>query len=135
MSSNHLTDPVVLTGTDSQDCLTSSAIVDIDLDGKNEILLGTFGKVCYICRMPLDNYNPKHVNGLSFVGETFPICRVLPLSASAFSIRAFDLTNDGLDEIIIATTKGLHVYQLELSEVITLLEARSKANKNLSGSR
>jgi hypothetical protein len=127
---NYLTDPVVLTGTDAEDCITSSCICDIDLDGKNEILLGTFGKICFVCRIPIDNYQSNSFNGLSFIAETFPVCRVLSLSASAYGILACDLTNDGIDEIIIATTKGLHIYQLELNEVVKLVERRLEKNKN-----
>ena len=124
VSTNALTDPVVLTGTDSEDCITSSCICDIDLDGKNEILLGTFGKTCFICRVPIGNYKLNTADGLLFTNETFPVCRVLTFSASVFSIVACDLTNDGLDEIIIATTLGLHIYQLELDEVIKLVKKR-----------
>jgi hypothetical protein len=130
VSNNYLTKPVVLAGTDSEDCITCSCICDIDLDGKNEILLGTFGKTCFICRIPIDNYQSNIVNGLLFIAETFPVCRVLSLSASAYGILACDLTNDGLDEIIIATTKGLHIYQLELNEVVKLIENRLEKNKN-----
>ncbi|CAF1916435.1 unnamed protein product [Rotaria magnacalcarata] len=136
VSMNGLTDPVVLYGTDSQDCITSSCVCDIDLDGKNEILLGTFGKTCFICRIPIENYKCNKYDGLTFIAETFPVCRVLSLAASAFGILALDLTNDGLDEIVIATTKGLHIYQLELSEVVKLIESRlekkSNENDNLS---
>lgn len=128
---NTLTDPVVLSGTDTQDCITSSCICDIDLDGKNEVLLGTFGKFCFICRVPMDNRQAKPVEGLTFVAETFPMCRALPLSASAYGILAVDLTNDGLDEVIIATTKGLHIYQLEMSEVLKLVANRLE-NKSSS---
>jgi hypothetical protein len=130
VSINDLTDPVVIFGTDSEDCLTSSCICDIDLDGKNEILLGTFGKSCFICRIPIDNYKLNSSNGLLFPGETFPVCRVLSLSASAYGISSCDLTNDGLDEILIATTKGLHIYQLELNEVAKLIEKRLEKKKN-----
>lgn len=126
---NGLSDPVVILGTDAEDCITCSCICDIDLDGKNEILLGTFGKMCFICRIPIDNQPTTHINGLTFIGEIFPVCRVLTLSASAFGILACDLTNDGLDEIIIATTKGLHIYQLELNEVVKLVETRLNTNK------
>jgi hypothetical protein len=130
VSINYLTDPVVLSGTDSEDCITCSCVCDIDLDGKNEILLGTFGKICFICRMPVGNYQSNSVNGLTCVGEMFPICRALTLSASAYGVLACDLTNDGLDEIIIATTKGLHIYQLELNEVVKLVENRLEKTKN-----
>ncbi|CAF1299192.1 unnamed protein product [Rotaria sordida] len=130
VSINGLTDPVVLSGTDSQDCITSSCICDIDLDGKNEILLGTFGKACFICRIPIDNYKLNTTDGLSFIAETFPVCRVFPLAASAYGILALDFTNDGLDEIIIATTKGLHIYQLELNEVVKLIENRLEKKNN-----
>ncbi|CAF2879668.1 unnamed protein product [Rotaria sp. Silwood2] len=130
VSINGLTDPVVLSGTDSQDCITSSCVCDIDLDGKNEILLGTFGKACFICRVPIDNYKLNTVDGLSFIGETFPVCRVLSLAASAYGILAFDFTSDGLDEIIIATTKGLHIYQLDLNEVVKLMENRLEKKNN-----
>jgi hypothetical protein len=130
VSIKDLTDPVVIFGTDSEDCLTSSCICDIDLDGKNEILLGTFGKSCFICRIPIDNYKLNSSNGLLFPGETFPVCRVLSLSASAYGISSCDLTNDGLDEILIATTKGLHIYQLELNEVAKLIEKRLEKKKN-----
>lgn len=54
----------------------------------------------------------------------------MPLSASAYGILSCDLTNDGLDEIIIATTKGLHIYQLELNEVVKLIENRFEKDKN-----
>ncbi|CAF1314333.1 unnamed protein product [Adineta steineri] len=130
---NHLTDSVVLTGTDSQDCITSSCICDIDLDGKNEIILGTFGKSCFICRIPIDNCKSNTNDGLTFIGETFPVCRVLSLSASAYGILAYDFTNDGIDEIIIATTKGLHIYQLELNEVVKLIENRLEKKTNPNG--
>lgn len=129
VSINGLTDPVVLSGTDTQDCITSSCICDIDLDGKNEILLGTFGKACFICRVPIENYKLNTYDGLTFVGEMFPVCRVLSLAASAFGLLALDFTNDGLDEIIIATTKGLHIYQLELNEVVKLIESRLEKKK------
>jgi KICSTOR complex protein kaptin len=119
-----LSNPVVLFGTDSQDCLTCSSICDIDLDGKNELLLGTFGKVCFICRIPIDNYKSNQIDGLAFPTEVFPVCLALPLSASAFGITAVDLTHDGLEEIILATTKGLHIYQLELHEVAKLIDIR-----------
>ncbi|CAF4517106.1 unnamed protein product [Rotaria sp. Silwood1] len=137
VSVNGLIDPIVLSGTDSQDCITSSCICDIDLDGKNEILLGTFGKACFICRVPIENYKLNTIDGLSFIAETFPVCRVLSLAASVYGVLAFDLTNDGLDEIIIATTKGLHIYQLELNEVVKLIENRlekkNNENESLSG--
>lgn len=131
---NNLIDPIVLSGTDSQDCITSSCVCDIDLDGKNEILLGTFGKACFICRAPLGNYKLNTSDGLSFIAETFPVCRVFQLAASAYGILALDFTNDGLDEIVIASTKGLHIYQLDANEVVKLIENRleKKTNENQS---
>lgn len=60
----------------------------------------------------------------------FPVCRVLNLAASAFGVVATDLTQDGLDEIIIATTRGLHIYQLDLTEVTKLLETRLEKKRN-----
>ena len=86
---NIFTDPVVLSGTETQDCITSSCVCDIDLDGKNEVLLGTFGKYCFICRVPIDNRKTDPVEGLTFVGETFPVCRALSLAAPANAILAF----------------------------------------------
>jgi hypothetical protein len=79
--------------------------------------------------MQIDNYKVNPTNGLSFLAETFPVCRVLSLSASVYGLLACDLTNDGIDEIIIATTKGLHIYQLDLNEVVKLIENRLK-NEN-----
>lgn len=119
-----LTDPIVLWGTDAQDCVTSSCICDIDLDGKNEILLGTFGKICYICRIPIDNYSQTKSQGLQFISEMFPVCEVLSISASAYGLTSYDLTHDQLDEVLLATTKGLHIYQLDLNEVEKLIKNR-----------
>ena len=121
---------MVLVGTESQDCLTCSSIGDIDLDGKNEILLGTFGKVVFICRLPIDDSKTNDSNGLTFAGEIFPVCRVLPLAASPFSLIATDLINDDLPELIIATTRGLHIHQLDLNEVAKLIETRLKKKTN-----
>ncbi|CAF0775669.1 unnamed protein product [Didymodactylos carnosus] len=129
--STHFLDPVVLATTDTRDCVTSSCIVDIDLDGKNEILLGTYGDTCFICRLPsvVEQQSPK---GLSLISEESPLYRTLTLAASAYSLVCVDFTNDGLDEIIIATTKGLHIHQLGLDEVMYILNNRMEIKKQLS---
>lgn len=88
--------------------------------------------MCFICRVPIGNNQQTKNTGLEFIGEMFPVCQVLPLSASAYGLDSCDLTHDQMEEILLATTKGLHIYQLDLNEVVKLIENRlEKTSKNI----
>ena len=36
----------ILPGSDQHDCVTCSCAADVDMDGKHELILGTYGQVC-----------------------------------------------------------------------------------------
>ena len=40
-----LNDPTLLPGSDNFDVTTCASVVDVDFDGFNEILIGTYGQV------------------------------------------------------------------------------------------
>ena len=41
-----LSDPLVLPGSDNYDSILCALVADLDFDGQNEILLGSYGQVC-----------------------------------------------------------------------------------------
>ena len=41
-------DPVHLLDSNRYDAVLCGCIVDVDFDGENEILIGTYGQVCYL---------------------------------------------------------------------------------------
>lgn len=117
---------VVLEKSSTYDCVTCCEIADIDRDGINDILLGTYGQelLVYKFREP-----KKQSDGNAAVQE--------PSFLSAFWSRSFsypiinmsllDMTGDGLDEIAVITTRGMHM--LQCNPKLALKQLKSKLFK------
>lgn len=116
-----LTSQCILPNSDKFDCVTSGLISDIDMDGKNEILLGTYGQQLLIYKLGSvgdTSYNLFH-------HQMFPN----PLLAMSY----IDITGDGLKELLILSTKGLHILQHDLKKATEICLRRMKClAKNIS---
>lgn len=90
---------IILNGSESSDCILCSCIADINMDGQNEILLGTYGQEVLI---------------FSFVNNTWELVIRKLFDAPVHSISYMDVTNDGMKELIVLTQRGVHILQVEL---------------------
>lgn len=88
---------IILNGSDSSDCILCCCIADINMDGKNEILLGTYGQEVLI---------------FSLTNDTWELTTRKLFNAPVHSISYIDITNDGINELIIFTQRGVHILQV-----------------------
>ncbi|KAJ7376499.1 hypothetical protein OS493_034235 [Desmophyllum pertusum] len=106
------TNMVTLPDSDDFDCVTCTCIADVDWDGNNEIILGTYGQelLVYKCISVPDNTLQSSSN------VDFQLMWRRSFANPLFAIEYLDLTNDGLKEIAVASLSGLHVLQHNLDK-------------------
>jgi len=88
---------VILSGSESSDCILCCCIADINMDGQNEILLGTYGQEVLI---------------FALTGDTWELGTRKLFDAPVHSISYMDITNDGIKELIVLTQRGVHILQV-----------------------
>lgn len=96
------------------DCATSVAIGDTNVDGLNELLIGTHGKelLTYQYNISKSSYELTHVSVLNY-----PI----------FALAILDLTGDALKDVIILLANGVLIMQVAVKDVIKTLKQRVNA--------
>lgn len=84
---------------------SSSCVADIDYDGENEILIGTYGQEVLRYK-----YEEESNSWIFFEQRRFgnPI----------YSIQHFDVTGDGMRELIVLTLKGVHILQVIMIQIL-----------------
>ncbi|CAN7999912.1 unnamed protein product, partial [Ixodes hexagonus] len=88
------------------DSVTCGCIADIDMDGENEVILGTYGQEVLI-------YKLEH---LPSGQEAYALSWQQTVSHPILSLRYLDLMGDGACELLVLSTKGLHILQHDLQE-------------------
>lgn len=88
---------VILVGSESSDCILCCCIADINMDGQNEILLGTYNQEVLI---------------YALVNDIWELIVRKLFDAPVHSISYMDITNDGLKELIVLTQRGVHILQV-----------------------
>lgn len=88
---------VVLQTGDNTDCILSSCVADINMDGNNEILLGTYSHeiLIYI----YDKSKWILMDKKKFDSPVHSMCYL-------------DLTGDGLKELVVLTQRGVYFLQV-----------------------
>ncbi|XP_043276595.1 KICSTOR complex protein kaptin-like isoform X2 [Venturia canescens] len=97
-----MTSDVTLIKIESTDCVLCSCIADINMDGKNEILLGTYDQELII---------------FTLRGNIWELTNRKQFDAPIYSIAYVDLTGDGVKELIVMTQQGVHIMQHDPKEV------------------
>lgn len=87
---------MILNGSDLSDCILCTCVADINMDGQNEILLGTYGQEVLI---------------FALSGDTWELSVRKLFDAPVHSISYMDITNDGMKELIVLTQRGVHILQ------------------------
>ncbi|RDD44297.1 Kaptin [Trichoplax sp. H2] len=116
--------PLVLPGSNEYDCILCSYIADIDWDGKNEIILGSYGQELLVYKR-LDNYFnlSKDDTDETLMEKARSPYKSLDLiyqhsfSEPIYSCCYIDLTGDGVCELVVTTFRALHVLQHNLESV------------------
>ncbi|XP_039269006.2 KICSTOR complex protein kaptin-like [Styela clava] len=112
--------PVLLENSSEHDCVTCCQIADIDRDGVNDIIIGTYGQELLVYKFnepSSETYDPyEPVTLIPYWTRTF--------SYPIVNIMLQDLTGDGLSELIVISTKGLHILQCNSASAIKECKAK-----------
>lgn len=93
------------------DCSVTSAVGDTNLDGLNELLIGTHGR-----ELMTYQYDAK-TNG-------YCLTQVSELNHPVFAISILDLTGDALKDVTVLLASGILVMKLDVRDVIELCKRR-----------
>lgn len=96
------------------DCATSSAISDTNIDGLNEILIGTHGRelLTYQFEQTSGNYCLDSISVLNY-----PI----------YALTILDLTGDALNDVVVLLANGVLILQASVVDVIDICRRRVEA--------
>ncbi|KAG1462173.1 hypothetical protein G6F56_005572 [Rhizopus delemar] len=122
---NGLTTSRALPLSGNFDSVLCSHVMDVDWDGEKEILIGTYGRQVLIYKQVAGT---QIYNILWKRQFAYPIYRIVHL----------DLNRDGLDELIVTTMYGVHIFQPNskksrdrLLEVLQYVESSKKRKYEL----
>uniref|UniRef100_A0A672FSD1 Kaptin (actin binding protein) n=1 Tax=Salarias fasciatus TaxID=181472 RepID=A0A672FSD1_SALFA len=108
-----------LSESDQFDAVLCALVLDLDFDGQQEVLLGTYGQelLCYKLQAA-----PGGGGGGS--DSHFQLQWRRSFKSPVLSIIYLDLTGDGVRELAVLTLKGLHILQHSLTGTADLLLER-----------
>ncbi|KAH7972069.1 hypothetical protein HPB52_006163 [Rhipicephalus sanguineus] len=87
--------------SDDFDSVVCGCVADIDMDGVNEVILGTYGQEVLVYKLTCQRSGKEAYGLLWHQTVSHPI----------LSIKYMDLTGDGICELLVLSTKGLHILQ------------------------
>ena len=91
---------VTLGGNESTtDCILCSCIADINMDGRNEILLGTYKQEVLI---------------FASIDNTWKMIDKKLFDAPVHSISYLDLAGDGVKVLVVLTQRSVHIMQVNI---------------------
>ncbi|KAB0398446.1 hypothetical protein E2I00_014834, partial [Balaenoptera physalus] len=104
--SRGLEDQLLLPGSDQFDSVLCGLVTDIDLDGRPEVLVATYGQelLCYKYCSP--------ERGLPGAQRGFRLLWQRSFSSPLLAMAHVDLTGDGLRELAVVSLKGVHILQV-----------------------
>lgn len=115
----------ILPCSDDFDSVVCGCVADIDMDGVNEVILGTYGQEVLVYKLMGQGSGKKAYALLWHQTVSHPI----------LSMKYMDLTGDGICELLVLSTKGLHILQHDLREATSIcMERMEKIAKFLNKS-
>jgi hypothetical protein len=95
------------------DSILCAEVADVNWDGRNEIVLGTFGKRILVYKAKGDD-------------EEFELQHIYQVAFPVHGVKYCDIIGDGLRELAVLSTRGVHIFQHNLQEGIKLCVSRLK---------
>ncbi|KAL2763020.1 KICSTOR complex protein kaptin isoform 2, partial [Daubentonia madagascariensis] len=116
--SRGLEDQLLLPGSDQFDSILCGLVTDVDLDGRPEVLVATYGQelLCY-------KYWGQE-SGLLEAECGFHLLWRRSFSSPVLAMAHVDLTGDGLQELAVVSLKGVHILQHSLIQASELVLTR-----------
>ncbi|XP_032244758.1 KICSTOR complex protein kaptin isoform X2 [Phoca vitulina] len=116
--SRGLEDQLLLPGSDQFDSVLCGLVTDVDLDGRPEVLVATYGQelLCY------KYFGPE--SGLPEAERGFRLLWRRGFSSPLLAMAHVDLTGDGLQELAVVSLKGVHILQHSLVQASELVLTR-----------
>lgn len=116
--SRGLEDQLLLPGSDQFDSVLCGLVTDVDLDGRPEVLVATYGQelLCY------KYFGPE--SGLPEAERGFHLLWQRDFSSPLLALAHVDLTGDGLRELAVVSLKGVHILQHSLVQASELVLTR-----------
>ncbi|KAI9138511.1 hypothetical protein BKA69DRAFT_1127263 [Paraphysoderma sedebokerense] len=113
-----LTNPIELTNSENYDCAMCAHVMDIDWDGENEIVLGTYGQMMVVYKLApsKSSYTLMYTHRFAY-----------PL----YHFTSLDLNCDGVLELVVTSMWGVHVLQYDLEIVRERVEKGLERVKRL----
>ncbi|XP_064149988.1 KICSTOR complex protein kaptin isoform X1 [Loxodonta africana] len=113
-----LEDQLLLPGSDQFDSILCGLVTDVDLDGRLEVLVATYGQelLCY------KYWGPE--SGLPEAEHGFRLLWQRSFSSPLLAMAHVDLTGDGLRELVVVSLKGVHILQHSLIQASQLALTR-----------
>eukprot|EP00096_Caligus_rogercresseyi_P015335 TRINITY_DN7782_c0_g1_i1.p1 TRINITY_DN7782_c0_g1~~TRINITY_DN7782_c0_g1_i1.p1 ORF type:complete len:425 (-),score=103.37 TRINITY_DN7782_c0_g1_i1:473-1747(-) len=102
-----------LKNSHSHDVPTCVLSADVDFSGSVELLLGTYGQVILCYKESGSEWVPQRL-GLS--SRRFP--------GPVLNLDYIDLSGDGIKDLVVLTTKALHILQIDRMKVLQLLKKK-----------
>ncbi|ESO86527.1 hypothetical protein LOTGIDRAFT_129002 [Lottia gigantea] len=106
---NALDDYLLIPDSDKYDTPLCSCVVDIDFDGHNEILLGTYGQELLAYKFVVDKSRSKK--------GSYELLWTRSFAFPVTGLDSLDIMGDGMKDLCVVTLKGLHILQPDLPEV------------------
>eukprot|EP01103_Thecamoeba_quadrilineata_P013186 TRINITY_DN3583_c0_g1_i1.p1 TRINITY_DN3583_c0_g1~~TRINITY_DN3583_c0_g1_i1.p1 ORF type:complete len:391 (+),score=77.41 TRINITY_DN3583_c0_g1_i1:24-1175(+) len=114
-----LEDPLFLFGS-SFDSITSACVADVDFNGYNEILIGTYGHQLLVFNHKETKTKKSGVEEEEEEGLTYVLTQQKGFNWPVYSIRFVDVMKDGAEMILLTTRFGLHL----LRTCVKIVQAR-----------
>ncbi|RHZ55137.1 hypothetical protein Glove_420g60 [Diversispora epigaea] len=115
---NLLSYPIYLIECTKYDSVLCSHVLDVDWDGRNEIIIGTYGREMLIFKQDI-NEDPNSTISFKLIHQQSFIHPI-------YGIKGIYLNQDGINELIVATQYGVHILQPNLDKAKEVLVKRLK---------
>uniref|UniRef100_T1J5Z3 Kaptin n=1 Tax=Strigamia maritima TaxID=126957 RepID=T1J5Z3_STRMM len=131
-----LENQLILPDSDHYDCVLCACVADVDMDGRNEIVLGTYGQEILIYKYNGDNINSESDSEEFCLEPEYYLKWQKSFAYPLHSIKYIDITNDGMNELIVLSLKGMHILQHPSEEVAKVCAGRlAQLIEKLKGER
>nr|XP_033812253.1 KICSTOR complex protein kaptin isoform X2 [Geotrypetes seraphini] len=114
-----LQEQLLLPESDQYDCVLCALVTDVDFDGVQEILLGTYGQelLCYkYWTLAGPAQGTTYPTALCQSEGEFRLLWKRSFPSPLLSMAYLDLTCDGLCELVVVSLKGMHILQHSLAQ-------------------
>nr|CAD7259279.1 unnamed protein product [Timema shepardi] len=91
-----------LPDSDSFDAVMCCLVADIDMDGKQEVILGTYGQEMLVYKLESSSEDGK---------ESWQLNCQRGFSNPIYSLLYVDVTGDGVKDLVVLTLQGVHIMQ------------------------